>query len=72
MKRLGIEKIIAGKTKLKRFFRHNARKPRKYGMGLIRCSICGGRRAVIKKYGLNVCRRCFREKAADLGFRKMS
>lgn len=34
------------------------------------CRICGTTRGVIRKYGLMICRRCFREKASDIGFTK--
>jgi small subunit ribosomal protein S14 len=34
------------------------------------CRICGRKQALIKKYGLVVCRQCFREVARDLGFEK--
>ncbi len=37
-----------------------------------RCQRCGSRDAVIRKYGLNLCRQCFRELAVSLGFRKYS
>ena len=30
-------------------------------------SVCFG---LIRKYGLNICRQCFREKSADIGFHK--
>lgn len=72
MKRPAIEKITVGKTKLKRFLRHNSKKPRKFGRDVFKCSVCGTKIAVIRKYGLNVCRRCLREVAHDLGFRKLS
>jgi small subunit ribosomal protein S14 len=35
-----------------------------------RCSRCGATQGLIKKYGLGVCRRCFKEIAGELGFRK--
>jgi len=35
-----------------------------------RCRICGTRQAVIRKYNLYVCRRCFKEIAGKLGFKK--
>ena len=35
-----------------------------------RCRICGTRQAVIRKYNLYVCRRCFKEIAEKLGFNK--
>jgi ribosomal protein S14 len=37
-----------------------------------RSKVCGNNHAVIRKYGLNICRQCFREKAADIGFVKVS
>ncbi len=36
------------------------------------CRMCGAKEAVIKKYKLNICRRCFREKAEQMGFKKFS
>jgi len=35
-----------------------------------RCRVCGTPTAVIRKYDLNVCRRCFKEIAEKLGFKK--
>lgn len=40
------------------------------GRGMRKCRVCGSRRGIIRKYGLMVCRRCFREKAKDIGFHK--
>ena len=40
------------------------------GRGKRLCRNCGGTRALIRKYGLYICRRCFREVAESLGFRK--
>jgi small subunit ribosomal protein S14 len=40
------------------------------GKGTRKCRICGGSRALIRAYGLYVCRRCFREVAKELGFKK--
>ncbi|MBS3063840.1 MAG: 30S ribosomal protein S14 [DPANN group archaeon] len=71
VKRPAIEKINVSKTKRARFKRHNIPKPRKYGHGLSICQRCGGTRRMIKKYGLNICGRCFREVAKELGFRKL-
>lgn len=33
--------------------------------------VCTHRAGLIRKYGLNICRQCFREKAADIGFVKV-
>ncbi|HEX54583.1 MAG: 30S ribosomal protein S14 [Candidatus Altiarchaeales archaeon] len=38
----------------------------------LRCPVCGTTRGLIHKYGLNICRRCFREKAESIGFKKYS
>ncbi len=35
-----------------------------------RCIRCGTTKGVIRKYGLNICRRCIREVYTELGFRK--
>lgn len=40
------------------------------GKGTRKCRICGSSRAVIRKYGLRICRRCFREVAEYINFRK--
>ena len=40
------------------------------GKGTRKCRICGGSRALIRAHGLQVCRRCFREVAPELGFKK--
>ncbi len=45
---------------------------RKFGKQKVMCIRCGTREAVIRKYGLNICRRCFREVAPELGFKKYS
>ena len=37
---------------------------------LPRSRVCNSRRGMIRKYGLDLCRRCFREKAEAIGFVK--
>jgi len=37
-----------------------------------KCKICGNARGLIRKYGMNVCRKCFRERAEQFGFKKYS
>ncbi len=34
------------------------------------CKICGSHRRVIRKYGLDICGKCFREVARKMGFKK--
>lgn len=45
-------------------------RPKKFGKGSRMCRRCGQHDAVIRKYGLNLCRQCFRELAKSLGFKK--
>ncbi|OQX22161.1 MAG: 30S ribosomal protein S14 [Candidatus Altiarchaeales archaeon A3] len=37
-----------------------------------KCEICKNSRGLIHKHGLNICRRCFREVAESIGFKKYS
>lgn len=39
-----------------------------FGKGSRRCRSCFAYNGLIRKYGLNMCRRCFREYAEDIGF----
>ena len=45
-------------------------KERRFGKGSRQCRRCGTHVAVIQARGLMLCRRCFREVAYELGFRK--
>jgi small subunit ribosomal protein S14 len=52
--------------------KNKPKKERKYGRGSRTCQRCGCYGPIIRKLGLNLCRRCFREKAEKLGFKKYS
>ncbi|MBI5073055.1 30S ribosomal protein S14 [Candidatus Woesearchaeota archaeon] len=56
--------------KLKKFLKHNAPKERTTGQSRLRCRRCLRSGAYIGKYGLNLCRQCFREIAPKIGFKK--
>ncbi len=58
--------------KLKKYIKHNAPKERKTGMRTTACENCGRYDGHISKYGLNMCRHCFREMAPKIGFKKYS
>ena len=45
---------------------------RKYGKSKHKCRQCGRTGGVIRKYGLNYCRQCFRELGKKIGFKKFS
>ena len=34
------------------------------------CVLCDRKRGLVRRYGLNLCRQCFRDKATELGFKK--
>lgn len=59
-------------AKMKKFQKHNSPKKRTTGISLRRCKMCGSTRAHISKYNLNLCRRCFRDNAQKIGFKKYS
>ncbi|KAG8409132.1 40S ribosomal protein S29 [Metarhizium acridum] len=45
-------------------------RPREFGKGSRQCRVCAHQAGLIRKYGLNLCRQCFRERAAQIGFQK--
>ena len=53
-----------------RSYEATGRKKHDFGRGSRWCKRCGDYTAVIQKYDLMICRRCFREVATSLGFRK--
>ena len=59
-------------VKLAKVKKHNAPKLRSCGKAQGKCRRCGSSRAHIQKYGLKLCRKCFREIAKSIGFRKYS
>jgi small subunit ribosomal protein S29e len=46
-------------------------RPRKFGKGSRQCRVCAHQAGLIRKYGMDICRQCFREKAAVIGFEKV-
>ena len=34
------------------------------------CVLCDRKRGLVRRYGLNMCRQCFRDRATELGFKK--
>ena len=43
-----------------------------HGKGSRPCHRCGSYGPIVRSYGLNLCRQCFRENAEALGFKKYS
>jgi ribosomal protein S14 len=48
------------------------KKNKKFDARTLICVVCGAHKGLIHKYGLNICRRCFRETAQSIGFNKFS
>jgi ribosomal protein S14 len=65
-----LKQIAENATKKKKFLKHNKPPKRNCGLGRRKCLRCGKFGAHIKKYGLGLCRQCFREIAPELGFKK--
>ena len=57
-------------AKKQKYLKHNKPKERTCGRALKKCRRCGRNGAHIQKYGLTLCRQCFREIAKQLGFKK--
>ena len=64
------KQLKAKPIKLKKYMKHNAPKKRSTGQALMRCGRCGRFGGHISKYGIGVCRCCFRDIAAKIGFKK--
>lgn len=45
--------------------------PKGYGKGSRACRVCASKIGLIRKYSLDICRRCFRENANAIGFHKV-
>lgn len=59
-------------AKLKKYIKNNAPKNRGIGKASKKCKRCGRHGAHVSKYGVDMCRQCFRESAVELGFKKFS
>lgn len=57
-------------AKLAKYKKHNAPKKRTTGIALRKCKRCGRMRGHNSKYGLHLCRQCFRDIATKIGFKK--
>ena len=56
---------------LRKYIKNNAPKKRSTGVSVsARCTNCGRYGSHISKYGLHLCRHCFREMALKIGFKK--
>ena len=70
--RKAFKQLNAKPAKKAKYIKHNRPAKRSCGVALRKCRNCGRVRGHIRKYGLNLCRQCFREMAPSLGFKKFS
>ena len=65
------EQLSSKPAKWEKYKKHNAPRTRPNGKSLVKCEFCGTTRGMINKYGLKICRRCFRLNAKKFGFKKL-
>lgn len=59
-------------VKLKKFMKHSTPKKRTCGRARHKCVRCGTTHGFVSRFGLNLCRRCFRQIATKIGFKQYS
>lgn len=67
-----LQQIGQKKGKFEKYKKHNTPKTRNSGKNAKKCNFCGSTNGVIRKYGMQICRQCFRDNAQELGFKKYS
>ena len=70
--RKAFKQLKAKPVKMRKYIKNNSPKTRKFGINTKKCRRCGRPGGHIGKYGLHVCRNCFREIAIQIGFKKFS
>jgi len=68
--RKAFQQLRAKPVKMAKYQKHNSPKPRKCGEAQNRCVRCLRIGSHISKYGLHLCRQCFRDVATHIGFKK--
>jgi len=66
------KQLNAKPVKKAKFIKFNLSKKRSCGIALKKCRNCGRSRGLINKYGISLCRQCFREIGPNIGFKKFS
>ena len=54
----------------RKYLKENSPTERSCGIAKKKCRRCGRHKGHINKYGLDLCRQCFREIALDIGFKQ--
>lgn len=58
--------------KYAKYLKYNTPRVRNFGESTKKCSVCGRTGAHISKYGMKICRQCFRDNAQAMGFKKFN
>ncbi len=58
--------------KIKKYNKNNVPKDRKCGFSIHKCQVCLRTGGYVGKYGIGLCRHCFRDFAQKLGFKKFN
>ncbi len=67
-----LQQLVNKPAKAAKFLKHSKPKERRYGLSTKKCDRCLRVGGHVGKYGLNLCRHCFREMAPKIGFKKLS
>lgn len=67
-----LKQLRAKPVKMQKYLKHNTPRERIFGKSSKKCRKCGNNKGFIEKYGIDLCRKCFREMATSIGFRKYS
>lgn len=67
-----LTQLRSNPVKMKKFMKHSTPKKRTCGRARYKCRRCGATQGFISSYGLNLCRKCFREIATKIGFKQYS
>ncbi len=70
--RKALKQLKTKPAKVQKYLKHNKPQTRTTGRALKKCVRCGRSEGHISRYGLHLCRTCFRDIALDIGFKKYS
>ena len=59
-------------AKWAKYVKHNKPKDKNFGKTKQKCIFSGTTRGVIRKYGINICRRYFKENSKKIGFKRFN
>ena len=45
---------------------------KKFGRGANECQMCGRKQGLVRRHNIMLCRQCFRDNAAKIGFKQMN